>query len=475
MTPQVIAACAIGRSVELIKSTAVELFLLFYYVQVLGCPAALAGAAMLISLCANAVADPWIGALSDRLAGSRFGRRHTLMLAAIVPGCLAFYLLFNPPRFTSAWMTLAWLATLASASRVLLEFFIAPHITQIVDLTRSTAQRSTLVTVMNLCSYGMSFLILQVAFNWIFAPAPGFPRGQENPAAYPVFASTFAALMALIMLVSAAGTYGEVRARERAAAPDAQPPSGPRPTLRAAWRGAFVGNPNVCAVLLGIAAFSVMSGIARALNLHVGGFLFGLSTTQIKDWNQVTLLATILVVLAARPIVVRFEPKTIYLTGTSVFALSQAIPPLARACGLGSGWTGDETYPWLVTANAVGGLGAGLFSVTALVVTSAVADESEHRTGVARHALLFGFMGLAGKFGAGVSSLVAGGILDLVGFPRGATGAAAVPETVMRELGLALGLALIAALCAGLYAFRGYRLTARAHQAIGAELERRST
>ena len=42
----------------------------------------------------DTVVDPWIGALSDRLTGTRLGRRHSLMFAAILPFTVGIAMVF---------------------------------------------------------------------------------------------------------------------------------------------------------------------------------------------------------------------------------------------------------------------------------------------------------------------------------------------------------------------------------------------
>ena len=75
-------ACAMP---ELIKSFAWDAFVLFYYAQVIGLDGFRLGLALAVILVFDAVADPYIGALSDRMDRAPLGRRHTLMAAAVAP------------------------------------------------------------------------------------------------------------------------------------------------------------------------------------------------------------------------------------------------------------------------------------------------------------------------------------------------------------------------------------------------------
>ncbi len=59
---------------ELLKSFAWDAFVLFFYAQVVGLSGWLIGLAITVIIVFDTLVDPWIGALSDRLRGTRLGR-----------------------------------------------------------------------------------------------------------------------------------------------------------------------------------------------------------------------------------------------------------------------------------------------------------------------------------------------------------------------------------------------------------------
>ena len=71
-------------------------FVFFYYTAVLGLSGSVVGAALAISLCLDAAADPLIGSWSDSVR-SRFGRRLPVMLVGAPLTFLTMGLLFMPP------------------------------------------------------------------------------------------------------------------------------------------------------------------------------------------------------------------------------------------------------------------------------------------------------------------------------------------------------------------------------------------
>ena len=98
-----------GQLAEGVKNTAFGTFLLLYYNQVLGLSGTLAGVAIFIALCFDAVTDPIAGSISDNFK-SKWGRRHPFMYASAIPLAVAFYFLFAPPADLSSFALFIWMA-----------------------------------------------------------------------------------------------------------------------------------------------------------------------------------------------------------------------------------------------------------------------------------------------------------------------------------------------------------------------------
>ena len=64
----------VGFSARGIKDGLFQIFLFFYFNQVLGLDPTLAGSASLIALLFDAVTDPFVGLMSDRYSSKRWGR-----------------------------------------------------------------------------------------------------------------------------------------------------------------------------------------------------------------------------------------------------------------------------------------------------------------------------------------------------------------------------------------------------------------
>lgn len=80
----VILSFGFGQLSEAVKNSGFNVFLLFYYNQVLGISATLSSIALAIALLFDAVSDPIVGSFSDKLR-TPYGRRHPLILIAALP------------------------------------------------------------------------------------------------------------------------------------------------------------------------------------------------------------------------------------------------------------------------------------------------------------------------------------------------------------------------------------------------------
>ena len=87
----------LGFSSMGIKDALFQLFLFFYFSQILGLSGTYTGLATIIALFFDAITDPWVGTLSDRWESKKYGRRHPFMYLAALPLGLSLFLLFTPP------------------------------------------------------------------------------------------------------------------------------------------------------------------------------------------------------------------------------------------------------------------------------------------------------------------------------------------------------------------------------------------
>jgi GPH family glycoside/pentoside/hexuronide:cation symporter len=119
-----------------------SIFLLFFYTDAVGLPAATAGLIYMVASIWDGMIDPVIGALADRTR-SRWGRYRPYVLLAAVPLALAFCLLyFHPPL--KGWGLGVWLLAAHMIFRTAYAVLSIPYTSLNARITSSTSERSTL-------------------------------------------------------------------------------------------------------------------------------------------------------------------------------------------------------------------------------------------------------------------------------------------------------------------------------------------
>ena len=121
-----------------------SMFLLYYYNQVLGLSAALAGLALFISVVFDAISDPVIAYWSDRHKGA-FGRRIPFMFVGVIPMSLSCLALFALKIGETQWILFAQLTALIVTFRVSQTIFAVPRYALGVELYKDYSQRNQLI------------------------------------------------------------------------------------------------------------------------------------------------------------------------------------------------------------------------------------------------------------------------------------------------------------------------------------------
>lgn len=458
-------AYSLGNACERILGLSFELFVLFFYAQVLGVPGTIAGLALLVAMLADAITDPLVGSYSDSLK-SRFGRRHVLMYASALPSATFFVLLFAPPAGLGPAALGAWLAFTAIGLRVSMTFFQIPWSAQVAELSTDTHERLMLAVWRNLFAVIAQFGVVALAFDVFFEATPAFPNGQENPAAYLPFALALGATMFLVILASAAGTRARMKAVE--AAQPAAPQRFSTSALLPAWRDMIFRFRNFRAFFL--AALFLLTALAmfNAMTLWLGGYYWGLDPSQIKSWQFSFILGALLTMLAGfamsvpagRAFVQRMRPATLFRVCIATGVTMWAVPLILQELGLIS-LHGAAALPMLQWTHGIAGFTFGVVQIVSALVSAETAEEYEGRTGLKATAMLFGFVFLAMKTASGLGKMLAGVTLDVIAFPK-AEGVAAATGEQLSALGWACAIVLLVLGAIALGVFAGYRPPRRA-------------
>ncbi len=176
-----------SQAVEYVKFISYELFVLFFYSQVLGLPGTLTGLAILLSMIVDAITDPVVGSWSDSIR-SRLGRRHMPMLAAVLPVGFFFYLLFAPPAGLGQWGLFAWLTGISICLRTAFTFFAAPASAMAAEISPYPADRAEMGIYRQAISAVVQFVLLALPSTCSLRPASSSPMARRTRTPTPVSA-----------------------------------------------------------------------------------------------------------------------------------------------------------------------------------------------------------------------------------------------------------------------------------------------
>ncbi len=460
----------LGKAAEGIQARVFDLYLFFYYVQVLGLSGTLAGVAVAIALVCDGITDPLTGSISDRHR-SRLGRRHPFMYASVVPVGVTFYLLFVPPEGLGQWGLFLWFTVFAVLVRSSLTLFHVPYLSLGAELSSDYEERTEIAMARSLCAAIGSVAALLLGMFYFLRSKPGFENGQLDISGYPPYALTCAIAMAALIFISTHWTRSEIpRLPQPTEAPD-------KFTFTQIYRdlAAALANDSFRALFLGLILLAVTLGINTTLTMHMATYYWGLTSEQIGFYvlsGGVGFVVSLAFVKSLQRWLDKREAFLVALTGVCVFS---ALPPTLRELG----FFPDNESPWLLpSVQLLFGLGAFFVSIAGVVGASMmadVADQHEYETGLRQQAVFFGAASFSGKLSGALGQLLAGVALDwIVHFPRGVA-PGEVPADTLSRLGLFAGPgAAIGALLA-LRIFARYELSRDRHKVIQEALSRRLT
>jgi GPH family glycoside/pentoside/hexuronide:cation symporter len=460
-------AYGIGLSAEGIKNNAFNLFLLFYYQQIVRLDPALCGLALFIALCVDSIADPTVGVLSDGLK-SRLGRRHPFMYAASLPLALCYLAVFMPPLGASKAVLFVWLTVFAIGTRVSMAFFAIPHQSLVPELTSDSDERTSLMSLRMVFAWLFGLLNAFVCYGIFFAKTPAYPQGLLNPAGYPKLAVFGAVLMFGATLASSLGT-NRAALRARPAGTPAHMVS--LRELPKAIRLALRSASYRAAVLAGLFVF-VWGGISDNIGNYMNTFFWGFTSEQLQAIIIVIFFASLLVLATTRSLAARFGKRRL---GMASAAISSFILPIFIALRIGGVLNGSSGSVFaLVMVAAFFGYSGVIMAMTVVgAMVADVTDEFELTTGQRQEGLLFAALSFINKAGSGAGVLATGLVIKLVELPPNATPATVGPD-VARNLGLISAFLNIAFGIAMVVSFSAYRLDRTAHQSVLLQLKDRA-
>ena len=454
-----------GSVSEGTKNTAFNVFLLFYYNQVLGVSGTLAGAAIFIALCVDAITDPLIGSLSDHTR-SRWGRRHPYMYAAALPMAACFFLLFNPPQGLGDMALFAWLTAFAVGVRASMTLYSIPSGSMVPELTSHYDERTTLMSYRFLFGFVGGLGASLLGYLVFFVEQDGVDY-RLVPDAYQSFALACGGLMIVAILVCALGTHHLI--------PTLRPPPTQALSLGSFFRelAVVMRNRSYRMVVLGLLFASVAGGFNDVVGLYMNTFFWEFTAQEIAMFVGAIALAVLVAAPLARPISERWDKKQAAVALAGFAILFGPAPVFLRLLD----WMPANREPlllWLMLGHAAL-IVAVVFAVSIIIASMVtdVVDQNELVTGKRQEGLIISAVTFTQKAASGIGGFIAGIALDLIAFPTGAE-PGTVPADKLTALGLAVGPGLFVLYVGLLFFLTRYSITRESHRAVLEELAHRN-
>ncbi len=300
-----------------------QIFYAIFLTDVVGLEPRLASVAALVGIIWDALNDPLVGLLSDRIR-TRWGRRRPFLLFFAIPFGLSFLLLWWAPPWQSQIALMITVSLAFMISDTLQTLVAVPFFTLTPEMTPDYDERTSLT------GYRMFFNLMASLATAVAAPIivdTAVRRGLSMQQGYLIVAALFGGLAALPFLLMFFVVYERPES-----AVLAQDPTPFRETLRTAWRnipfrfatGLYVLNWITFDLVALMLPFFLVYWVAEG-DLLASVNLFGEGIAL----ESVVLGLLLIVAVAALPLWTwlahRLGKRIAYIVGMSFWAVVQGL------------------------------------------------------------------------------------------------------------------------------------------------------
>lgn len=454
-------AYGIGGIGNALKNSLFALFTVYFYTTVLGLSGSLVGAAAVVGLLSDLALDPLIGHLSDR-ARFRFGR-HAFMLAGSLTMGAGFWALFSPPAGLSESGLFVWLLGTSLVARVGMAVFTIPYFALGAELSQSYQERTAISGIRAILILASTLVAASLSFVLFFPNRTPGVDPKLNADGYASMGLAFGLVIALTGIVSVVGTRRHEAGRARSAGPAESGPVSMANLLEA------LRNRSFRLVFASFFLFFLGVVFNSALSIHYLTYYARIGSSAALGSFQFSFYLGSVIGLVLWLKLSRLADKHVL---NAVAALVTAGVVLGAFLLVGDGrLLGTGGVRAMVVGHWLGGCLSSIVWFMPQSMIADVCDEEELATGRRREGSFFGLFYLGRQLAVGVSSLLAGVLLDW--FARFQPGLAAQSADTVWRIGALFGLvpAVVIAL-SGVVMLR-YTLSERRVAAIRVELNSR--
>ena len=382
-------------------------YLMIFYTDVFGLPAAVVGTMFLITRIWDSAFDPIVGVVADR-THSRWGKFRPYLLWLAVPFGIIGVLTFVTPdwsptgKLVYAYVTYSLMMMIYSAINV-------PYASLLGVMSPNPKQRNTLSTYRMTFAYIGSFIALL-----LFMPLVNFFSGNSKDLGDQQTGWTMAVVViAILCIILFFGCFAWTKERVKPIK-EAQNP------LKEDLKDLFKNKPWWILLGAGVAAL-VFNSIRDGATVYYFKYFvveedyatvsfFGMSFVLSGLYLALGQAANIIGVIAAAPVSNRIGKRNTYMWAMIIATVLSVI----------FYWFDKEDLIWMFVFQALISICAGSIFPLLWSMYADCADYSELKTGNRATGLIFSSSSMSQKFGWAIGTAITGWLLGFFGFQANA-------------------------------------------------------
>ena len=382
-------------------------YLMIFYTDVFGLPAAVVGTMFLITRIWDSAFDPIVGVVADR-THSRWGKFRPYLLWLAVPFGIIGILTFVTPDWSPtgkliyAYVTYSLMMMIYSAINV-------PYASLLGVMSPNPKERNTLSTYRMTFAYIGSFIALL-----LFMPLVNFFSGNSKELADQQTGWTLAVVViAILCIVLFFGCFAWTKERVKPIKETQNP-------LKEDLKDLFKNKPWWILLGAGVAAL-VFNSIRDGATVYFFKYFvveedyatvsfFGMSFVLSGLYLALGQAANIIGVIAAAPVSNRIGKRNTYMWAMIIATVLSVI----------FYWFDKEDLIWMFVFQALISVCAGSIFPLLWSMYADCADYSELKTGNRATGLIFSSSSMSQKFGWAIGTAVTGWLLGFFGFQANA-------------------------------------------------------
>jgi len=434
-------------------------FALFFFTNVAGLSAGLAGSVLMLGKIWDAINDPMVGLLSDRTK-SRWGRRLPWMLYGAIPFGIFFFLQWVVPHFSADksvnnWGLFWYYVIIGIFFNSFYTAVNLPYTALTPELTQDYDERTSLNSFRFTFSIGGSIVSLILA-QIIFAQLNIAPE-QE----YLVLAGICTVLSVLPLYWCVWGIRDRVLAGEARRIETEEPEHIPLPEQ---LRIAFSNRPFLFVVGIYLCSWLGVQVTAAIIPYFVVNWM-GLPEAEFPKVAIAVQGTALIMLFVWSALSERVGKKAVYYMGMIVWIIAQA----------GLFFLKPDQVGLMYFLAVLAGFGVSTAYLVPWSMMPDVIELDELNTGQRREGIFYGFMVLLQKVGLAVGLFLVGQALEIAGFIATVPGqpAPTQPASALLAIRIAIGPLPTIALIFGLILAYFYPITREVHAEILLKLKER--